>query len=536
MTHAMECYPISILPHSSRLFLDYAEHREPLLPFFPSSAYSNGWMLHRSPISEASRGAIAAILESQDREFGAGEKVFANIAALRRGANAVVTGQQVTLLGGPLYTLFKAATAIRKAHDATAAGHPHVPIFWLATEDHDLEEADHVTFPSRHELHALKLKMPERLASPVGSLALGDDIVRVLDEAAGLLEPGATFEALAECYRPGVTFGRAFAQFISRVFAEHGLIVIDASSRECHGLGAAVLRRAITSADELHTALIERDKVLAARGYHSQVLVTPQSSLLFLIDQESGVRLPLKRAADGEWHVAKRVYSEAALLEILDSEPERLSPNALLRPVFQDAILPTSAYIGGPAEIAYFAQSQVLYEGIQGRTTPVLPRLSATLIEPAIAEVLRQHELALTDVIALRPEELAVKLGARAMPVENKRKLAAAGNALEIELGELTAYFRSLDEGLGRSAEVAASKMRYQMNRLRRLGANYQLQREVSLRRHADALALALFPNGHLQERLIGAALFLSRYGESLASLLVEHAAQECPGHKAIFL
>ena len=539
MTQATECYPISMLPHSSRLFLDFAEQREPLLPFFPSSPYSNGWMLRRSPIAADAREAIAEILEAQNREFGAGEKVFANIAALRRGANAVVTGQQVTLLGGPLYTLFKAATTIRKAHDATAAGHPHVPIFWLATEDHDLDEADHVTFPSRHELHTLRLKAPERAASPVGSLILGDDIERVLDEAAALLEPGATTEALREFYKPGVTFARAFARFMSRVFAAQGLIVVDASSRECHALGAEVLRKAITSADELQAALLERDKLLAERGYHSQVLVTPTSGLLFLMDSETGARLPLKRASGGSnggWLAGKRAYSEAALLEILENEPERLSPNALLRPVFQDAILPTSAYVGGPAEIAYFAQSQVLYEQILGRTTPVVPRLSATLIEPAVAEVLAQHELALTDVISLRPEEVAVRLGARAMPIENKRRLAAAGNALDAELESLTAYMRSLDEGLGRSADVAASKMRYQMNRLRRLSANYQLQREASLRRHADALALALFPNGHLQERLIGAAWFLSRYGDGLAALLVEHAAQECPGHKAIFL
>ena len=121
-----------------------------------------------NPISTDAREAIAGILEAQNREIGAGEKVFANIAALRRGANAVVTGQQVTLLGGPLYTLLKAATAIRKAHDARAAGHPHVPIFWLATEDHDLEEADQVTFPPRHELHTLKLKTHERAPAPVG--------------------------------------------------------------------------------------------------------------------------------------------------------------------------------------------------------------------------------------------------------------------------------------------------------------------------------------------------------------------------------
>ena len=179
MTQQVECYPISILPHSSKLFLDYAERHEPLLPFFPSSPYSNGWMLHRSPISKTVREAIAGILEKQNRDFGAGEQVLANIAALRRGANAVVTGQQVTLFGGPLYTLFKAATAVRKAHDATAAGHPHVPIFWLATEDHDLEEADHVTFASRHKLHTLKLDVHARAGSPVGALALGDDIGRV---------------------------------------------------------------------------------------------------------------------------------------------------------------------------------------------------------------------------------------------------------------------------------------------------------------------------------------------------------------------
>ena len=540
MAQAIECYPISILPHSSKLFLDYAEKREPLLPFFHSSAYSTGWMLHRTSITQDARESIAGILERQNREFGAGEKVFANIDALRRGANAVVTGQQVTLLGGPLYTLLKAATAIRKAHDARAVGHPHVPIFWLATEDHDLDEADHVAFPSRHELHTLKLKTPEHGASPVGGLMLPGDIERVLDEAAGLLEPGATLEALQEFYQPGMSFGMAFARFISRVFAEHGLIVLDASSRECHALGAEVFRKAITEADSLQSALLDRDKLLAERGYHSQVMVTAQSALLFLIDAESGARLPLKRFGnqpeeDG-WLAGKKPYSQAELLAILEKEPERLSPNALLRPVFQDAILPTTAYIGGPAEIAYFAQSEVLYERILGLTTPVLPRLSATLIEPAVAELLAQHELSLTDVISQRPEELAARLGARAMPVENKRKLAAAGSALDDELETLTAYMRSLDEGLGRSAEVAASKMRYQMNRLRRLSANYQLQREASLRRHADALALALFPDQHLQERLVGAAWFLSRYGEGLASLLVEHAAQECPGHKAIFL
>jgi bacillithiol biosynthesis cysteine-adding enzyme BshC len=531
-----ECFPITVLPHLSRLFTDYAESRAPL-PYYPLSPYSQEWALQPSPIDPAIRARVADLLTAQNRSFGAGEKTFANIEQLQNGAGAVVTGQQVTLFGGPLFTLFKTATVIRKAQDATAAGDPHVPIFWLATEDHDIEEADHVALPSRRELHTLELTLEGNSHhASVGELKLGSGIRAVLDQAMELLGPGPFFDVLEEFYKPDATFAEAFGHLISRTFAAYGLIVIDAAGRDFHALGAPVLRRAILQTDELHAALIERDKELAAAGYHSQVLVGPQSSLLFLIDAETRARLPLRRKDNGEWTAGKRAYSTNDLLAILEAEPERFSPNALFRAVFQDFILPTSAYIGGPAEIAYFAQSQVIYEKVLGRVTPVLPRLSATLIEPAIAEVLDRHEVSLPDVLSMRPEELAQRLGARSLPIEGKKKLAAAGNALDDELKNVTEWMHSLDGGLGRSADVAASKMRYQMNRLRRLAANFQLQKEASIRRHVDALYLSLCPDNHPQERAVGAAFFLSRYGDDFIDFLIENAAQECPGHKALYL
>jgi bacillithiol synthase len=531
-----ECFPITVLPHLSRLFTDYAESRTPL-PYYPLSPYSQEWASQPSSIDPAVRAAVADLLLEQNRAFGAGEKTFGNIERLRNGAGAVVTGQQVTLFGGPLFTLFKTATVIRKAQDATAAGYPHVPIFWLATEDHDLEEADHVALPSRRDMRTLKVT-PEGDAqhAPVGGLKLGPGVRAVLDQAMELLEPGTSLDALEEYYKPDATFAQAFGRLISRIFAAHGLIVIDAAGRGFHALGAPVLRQAIVQADDLHEALIQRDKELSKAGYHSQVLVGPQSSLLFLTDSGTQARLPLRRKGDQEWTAGKRAYSTSELLAILEVEPERFSPNALLRAVFQDFILPTSAYVGGPAEIAYFAQSQVVYEKVLGRVTPVLPRLSATLIEPAIADVLAQHEISLTDLFSSRPEELAHRLGARSLPIEGKKKLASAGNALDEELKTLTEWMHTLDAGLGRSADVAASKMRYQMNRLRRLAANFQLQKETSLRRHVDALYLSLCPDNHPQERVVGAAFFLSRYGDGLIDLLVENAAQECPGHKALYL
>lgn len=531
-----ECFPITILPHLSRLFMDYAQSRTSL-PYYAQSPYSQEWATRTPSLTPSIREQVADLLVEQNRSFGAGPKTFENIERLRNGAGAVVTGQQVALFGGPLFTLFKTATIIRKAQDATLAGYPHVPVFWLASEDHDLAEADHVALPSRRELQTLKLALErEPYQVSVGGLHLGPHIRNVLDQAMELLGPGPLLDLLEECYIPDATFGQAFGKWIAKTFAAHGLIVIDASTRAFHALGSDVLRKAITEADSLYEDLVRRDQELAAAGYHSQVLVGQQSSLLFLIDAETGTRLPLKRRGDGEWNAGKNAYNASELLDILQVEPERFSPNALLRAVFQDAILPTSAYVGGPAEVAYFAQSQVVYQRILGRVTPTLPRLSATLIEPAIAEVLQQHEVALMDLWTMRPEDMAQRLGARNIPIEGKKKLAAAGNALDEELKSVSAWMHAMDASLGRSADVAASKMRYQMNRLRRLAANYQLQKEASLRRHVDALYLSLSPGNHLQERTIGAAFFLSRYSEHLVDVLIENAAQECPGHKALYL
>jgi uncharacterized protein YllA (UPF0747 family) len=265
------------------------------------------------------------------------------------------------------------------------------------------------------------------------------------------------------------------------------------------------------------------------------VLVVAGHSLLFLVDGVTGERAALRRLPDGGWKAAGKVYTTADLLEILETAPERVSPNALLRPVFQDTILPTAAYVGGPAEVAYFAQSAVAYEAILGRVTPVLSRLSATLIEPAIATVMARHEVSLPDAMSTA-EELGQRLGARAMPIEGKRRLAAVGNAVDAELTALTEYMSAMDENLGRVAAVSGNKMRYQMNRLRRVAATFELQKDASLKKHAEALTLHLFPNGHPQERVLAGAWFLGRYGDGLVERMVVEAENLCPGHVVVRL
>ena len=531
-----ECYPSSILPGSSRLFLDYTESAEPLAPFYSTAAVGKGWMSARRELSAEHRTRLADLLATQNESFGGGAIPAKNIERLRNGASAVVTGQQVALFGGPLYTLLKAATAIARAREATEAGFDTVPVFWLASEDHDFAEIAHADLPTRDGLKAVTMGSAPEVPVPVGGIPLGPGIEALLAEVESLLGTSETTALLREAYRPQSTLAGAFGSFMARLFARWGLIVIDAAGRDFHALGAEVLGEAIRNADALHAALVDRDRLLVERGYHAQVTVGEQSSLLFLIDEKTGARLPLRRVrAEGglQWKAGGQRYSSENLLQILQLTPERCSPNALLRPVLQDAVLPTSAYIAGPAEIAYFGQSEVLYRAILGRVTAVLPRLSATLVEAKIATVMDRHEVQLPDALTTA-DALAQRLAARAMPVEGKRKLAAAGNSLEGDLTAVTEWMAAMDAGLGRSATTAASKMRYQMNRLRRLAARYQLERESSLARHAQAITQALYPGGHLQERVVAGVSFLATQGDGLLETLVDAAKDACPGHKLL--
>jgi bacillithiol biosynthesis cysteine-adding enzyme BshC len=489
---------------------------------------------------------LVRLLAVQNPPQNPSTPVTAALAALEQGAGAILTGQQVGLFGGPLFTPFKAASAIARARKSSAAGHPHVAVFWLASEDHDFAEINQVTFPAGRELASLSCASAPDTALPAGRIVFDESITALAERAAEIFGPSEATDALIAAYQPGRTFAEAFAEFYAKIFAAQGLLIVDASSRQFHRLGAPVLRAAIERADEFHAALVERSQALEAAGYHSQVLVAPQSSLLFLIDEKTGARLALKRLTptaeepNGLWEAAgergSRSFSTADLVGILDAEPERISPAALLRPVFQDFLFGSTAQVGGPAEIAYLAQSTVLFERILGRQTPPMARFSATLIEPAIAELLRRHELTLEQVFGEESAAtLALRLAARAMPPETKKRLAAAGNAFDAELTMLVEWLQSQDKGLGQSAETAAGKMRYQMNRLRTMAANFQLQREATLTRHANSISNALYPGGVLQERVHGAAYYFARYGFDLAETLCEQAGC-CSGHTALWL
>lgn len=395
------CIRFDQIPHSSRLFLDFLARPADLDRFYaPNSIAAIAEQARALDFDPRRRQAIADVLERQNREWGASDSTLASISRLRAGAVAVVSGQQVGLFGGPLYSLLKAASAVQLAAELSSKGVDAVPLFWLATEDHDLAEVNQVPLPAadgRMEIVTAPVKASANV--PVGEVRFGEEIEPLVGRAAELLDPELR-AMLGSSYRAGETFGSAFGRLFNKIFAGTGLILMQPLDHDVHAIAKPLLRDALDRAAELDGKLLLRGKELQAAGYHEQVKVTGSSTLLFIF--QNGERSVMQMAGEDFLVRAERL-TRAEIFERLEAHPEQFSANVLLRPVVQDYLLPTVVYFGGPSEIAYFAQAAVVYQNLLGRVTPVLPRLSLTVVNSRMQRLLRRYELRLPDLFAGRP-------------------------------------------------------------------------------------------------------------------------------------
>jgi bacillithiol biosynthesis cysteine-adding enzyme BshC len=520
------------VPHTTRLFADYLGHSSNLRSFYPSlDSHRNLASLAPSiNYPAATREAVASALNRQNRTFGASQQTIANIDRLRQGAYAVVSGQQVGLFGGPLLAILKAAHAVRLARDLTQQGTDTIPVFWMASEDHDLAEVNHVFLPKTdYTLQRLTAETSGITGAPMSDLKFTPQIEQVMHEAAELLGDTAVTDILRETYRAGETVSAAFGKLFARLFAAHGLVLLDPADAELHRIAAPLFRRAVGEAAEIARALQDRGKALEHAGYHEQVKVSVGSVLLFAI--QDGARVAIQRQ-NSHFSIGKEKLTQEELLARIEAEPETFNANVLLRPVIQDTLLPTLAYIGGPAEVAYFAQGSVVYERLLGRATPILPRFSATIIEPKIEKLLQRYDLSFDDLYH-GSDALAEKLAQRTLPAELDEEFRTALATVTSTMHELQAALQQLDPTLVEASERATSKMRYQVGRLHRRAARAALRRTHILSQHANLIISALYPEKELQERTVGAVYFVAKYGLELIDTLVE-VAGTCPEHRVI--
>jgi len=538
---ASHCISFREVPHTTKLFSSFLEDFSQVGKYYahPPTAAGIEAAAREVRLDAGVRKAVVEVLREQNARFSSGGEIDSATARsldrLAAGAVAIVTGQQVGLFSGPAYTFYKAITAVRVAEETTQRGTDAVPVFWLATEDHDLAEVNHSTWVTRNGLARYDLPArDEDAAKRVGEVALGDSVQALVSGAAQTLQgPGAedVSRALHESYEPGETYGSACAKLLARLLGGRGIIFIDPLDVRLHRIVAPVFLRALDEAGPLTDALLARAKELESAGLHAQVKVTRETTLLF--HNIEGRREPL-RSRNGKFMAGETELSREQIAATIASHPDLLTPNALLRPIVQDSLLPTAAYIGGPAEVAYLAQSQVVYQRILGRMPAILPRASFTIVEQPIARFLSQYGLEMRDFLK-GSQHVRAQMEQKALP----GALVARFDKSEAELSALLKSFREplgrLDSTLLEALEVSERKMVYQFSQLKAKVARAENFRSGVLDRHEKILLDGLYPNGELQERTLSALPFIAAYGpeflddlSALASVAGAESARSC--------
>jgi len=540
-----QCLPFTQIPHTTRLFTDFLSYSPGVQSFYPHSPHFSEWSKAEASTLKydpSRRERVSAILERQNKSWDASPQTFANLNRLRQGAAAIVTGQQVGLFGGPMFAVYKALTAIKLAQEATAAGIDSVPVFWLATSDHDLAEVNHVSMPGADGVPStLTISSHGVAGAPVSDVRLGDEILPAVEEAASLLGDSEISQFLRESYRPGETLGTAFARLYARLFNQWGVILLDASDAEMHRVAAPIYRAAVERSEDLDAALLARGQAIEKAGYYQQVKVTPSSVLLFATHE--GARTAIRRREGSKKGVEFVIggepggqrLSSGELLDRIALTPENFSPNVLLRPVVQDYLLPTLAYTGGAAEAAYFAQVGAVYEKLLDRVTPIVPRFSATLVEPKVQRWLRQYGITVRDVFD-GPETLRQALASRTLPADLQAAFERANKSVEESFSGLQEALAKLDPTLVEASQTGASKIHYQLDRLRERAMAAELRRSEVVSRHAEALSQALYPENALQERGIAGVYFIARHGTELLRSIHETMRTDCHDHQILEL
>lgn len=475
---------------------------------------------------ESRRAKTAAILARQAEQWGI---LDASRESLRRFARpealAVVSGQQPGIFGGPLYTLYKLLTAANLARSIEAAtGVPVVPVFWIASDDHDFEEL-RTTYVSDGAAEPTPLSYPVEAAPrgvSVARIRFGPAVEALVRSAESVVPPSPFREGvlgrLRAAYAPGRGFSEAFARFVAPIAAEQGVLLFEASDEEAKAAAMPIFEREVALGGGSSVVAKERGEALEKAGYHAQIGRAGNELNLFWHGRE---REAIRVTDSGAFRLAGsgQELSGSKLLASIRNRPADVSPGVLLRPLMQDYLFPTAAYVGGPAEVAYWAQVGALYPLFDLEPPAVAPRAGATLLEGKVARVLERFHL---DWTALAGDpEAAVQAGLRALLPEDFGSLFERERSqLEAVLARLKEAVSAFDPSLEAAVTTAGHRIERETDGLeKKLMHVWKRRQEESVQQIRRAHG-HLFPRGHLQERTVSLLGYSARYGPALLERL----------------
>lgn len=525
----------------SKLFQDYCSADGSIHSYFETNPanWDSILMSQKNAGFKGDRRKSADLLKKINRSFLGSDVTQKQIEKLKDpNSRVVVTGQQVTLYGGPLYTVYKTITAIiyaRRLENVT--GTPVIPVFWLADEDHDIDEVSTIHLPDSESVNSVSYDHKDyNYAPPASTITLGDELEEVQDLLKNSIDEtdftGELLYQIEECYRADRTFGEAFGDLLMKYFGKHGLILAGSLDPEIKSHTKHLIKKAVESHEELSNALDDTTYSLKEDGYHDQVQIQPSN--LFYLNKE-GQRIKIQ-FVDDKWSIPAKKWSTGELLKEIDEQPENFSPNVFLRPILQDYLLPVTGYVGGPGEIAYYAQMKTFYEVFGFKMPAIIPRFSITIFESAIDRIIEKLPFDWPQYMD-RIEDLEKEFVDKSESADiekifaiwkshidelshaKRKKIGKIDPTLKGSVGKAKAnYFSELDKLKGKVYRSVKDQEKIQIDRIKRIKNN-------------------LFPNGNLQEREIAFIFFLNKYGPDFYDRILDKLDDEVPfNHLSIHL
>lgn len=531
--------PFSELPFS-KLFIDYISGNTGVSRFYHYPCREQDVFKKKCAESEFNidRNRVADFLVSFNKQFSGNDAVFNNIEKLReKDTQAVVTGQQLTMHGGPLFTVLKILSAISLAKKLKKKLNREViPVFWLADEDHDFEEINHIRIPGTDDYNTVVYET-DSAEKRISDLYLDKELVNEFNNEVFELLDGTDFSSklqaeISNCYKPGVSLNDAFATWIMKLFDHHGLVLCGSNNEEVKALSTDLMKKSVTHSSGIKKQVEYISSELEQEGYHAQVQVY-QSNLFHISDKGKREKISV---TGNTWQTDSREWTKEELTDEIENHPAHFSPNVFLRPVIQDTILPAIAYVGGPGEIAYYAQMQPIYEVFNKKMPVIWPRYSATIAETAISRILNKLPFSFPEynqrIEDLEKSYVMQTEKADPEPVFGKWK----GEIKELEK-EKSRFVREIDASLGPAVGKATAVYFSELDKLKgKLYRSLKEQESVQLNR-ISKIKQNLFPGNVLQERQIAFIYFMNKYGPDIWDKLYDELYNTDPfTHKLVEL
>lgn len=533
------------IPHQSKLFLNFQADAPNLSKFYPEK-YTKLTDYAEQVLAnyKINRGELCDILEESNKSIDAGKKTFENINLLRdERCLAIVSGQQAGLFSGELYTIYKALSAVKLAADLSKQGIKAVPVFWIAEEDHDFDEVKKTFVLDKDGKLARFENTPHNYEEslPVGRVKLDETIDETIENLFAAL-PHTEFtaevkELFSRAYKSGETYSTAFAKLLAQVFSAYGLIFFFPLNDKLKKLCASIFAAAIEKSDEIVSGLLDKSRALEKEIYQAQVLVQ-ENSFPFFFQDENGKRRALRRDLESskfKIQNSKREFGRAELIGLAQNTPRHLSPNALLRPVVQDYLLPTLVYIGGAAEIAYFAQNSAIYEVLNRPPTPIRHRASFTIVQRKHARTLEKYALEFPRLFE-GGEKVMAQIVENFLSGDAAQTFAEVEENINAQLNRLDESLSEIEPTLSKNLASRRKKINWHLAALRKKYHLAEIQKNEIVRRRIEDLFNALLPHNALQERTLNVVTFLNLFGLNFIDWVYEAIEIEEKRHQLLYL